>query len=349
MELTKALLPDLVKLWENYTDLKKRTAVLTAGDFYANETQVLLSQAFSQTLHALTYKGNRLSTSRCRELTTQWYLGTLQASECVLKVIAELGGNELFDIEDGEGSSYRFSRPVKASPDTCPDPREFGDIKSLVSFIVDEPMHWDKIPDIGDGKFSISWRLEGVVPFTGELIRAWLVAALAKTGGGLSFIEYATDGLVIIRVYYNTNWYLNAPQKIPTVPPNYTPRGVYQTLLESAAKSVPDDGSFPQFYGGVHFLVTSLSERTWNKLMHHNTRFSIIGERTGKLELPITEEGEVPIFQVIGTEKEFLDRLPYLTGFIMDMSEAHPGEWWIFSSNEADAAVLREATSYIVK
>lgn len=347
MELTKALLPDLVKLWENYTDLKKRTVALTAGDFYANETQVLLSQAFSQTLHALTYNGNRLSTSRCRELTTQWYLGTLQASDCVLKVIAELGGNELFDIEDGEGGSYRFSRPVKASPDTCPDPHEFEDIKSLVSFIVDEPMHWDEIPDLGDGKFSIVWTLEGIVPFTGEMIRACLVTALAKHGGGISFIDYAAEGLVIIRVYYNTNWYLNAPQKIPTVPPDYVPRGVYQNLLESVAKVVPDDGSFPRFWGGVHFVVANLSERTWKKLMHHNTRFSTIGGRTGVLELPATEEGDDPIFQVISTEKEFLDRLPYLTGFIMDISMSRPGEWRILSSNEVDAVALREAISYI--
>lgn len=347
MELTKALLPDLVKLWENYTDLKKRTAVLTAGDFYANETQVLLSQAFSQTLHALTYNGNRLSTSRCRELTTQWYLGTLQASECVLKVIAELGGNELFNVEDGEGGSYRFSQPVVVSPDTCPDPREFGDIKSLVSFIVDEPMHWDKIPDIGDGKFSINWRLEGVVPFTGELIRAWLAPALAKTGGGLSFIEYATDGLVIIRVYYNTNWYLNAPQKIPTVPPEYVPRGVYQTLLERTAKPVPGDSTFPQFWGGVHFVTATLSPRTHTKLMYHNTRFVIKGDCYGKLMLPGVPEGEPPIFDVIDTEEEFLKRLPYLTGFVKGFGEGPKNEWRFYVSGEADNSVLQEALSYI--
>lgn len=346
MELTKALLPDLVKLWENYTDLKKRTVALTAGDFYANETQVLLSQAFSQTLHALTYNGNRLSTSRCRELTTQWYLGTLQASECVLKVIAELGGNELFNVEDGEGGSYRFSQPVMVSPDTCPDPREFGDIKSLVSFIVDEPMHWDKIPDIGDGKFSISWRLEGVVPFTGELIRAWLVAALAKTGGGLSFIDYATDGLVIIRVYYNTNWYLNAPQKIPTIPPEYIPRDSYRSLFEQTAKPVPADGTLPQYWGGVHFVTASLSPRTLAKLAQPKIRFATRYVGQGELALPETEENDVAIFHVIDTEEEFLQRLPYLTGFVLIDTPAH-NKWTLYVSGEADNSVLQEALSYI--
>lgn len=347
MELTKALLPDLVKLWENYTDLKKRTVALTAGDFYANETQVLLSQAFSQTLHALTYKGNRLSTSRCRELTTQWYLGTLQASDCVLKVIAELGGNELFSVEDGEGGSYRFSRPVKASPDTCPDPHEFEDIKSLVSFIIDEPMHWDEIPDLGDGKFSIDWTLEGVVPFTGEMIRACLVTALAKRGGGISFIDYPAEGLVIIRMYYSTSWYLNAPQKIPTVPPEYVPRGVYQTLLERTAKPVPDDGSFPQFWGGVHFVTADLSPRTHVKLAHANTRFVIQGHCYGALALPGTPEGEPPIFHVIDTEEEFLKRLPYLTGFVKGFGEGPKNEWRFYVSGEADNSVLQEALSYI--